>query len=436
MHNVALDLLEMGHKVTGSDDEIYEPSLSRLAAKDLLPHKMGWDPVRIDAGIDLIILGKHAREDNPELIRAQELGLKILSFPEYIGEQSPATKRVVVTGSHGKTTTTSMIMHVLQAAGVQFDYLVGAQLEGFHKMVSLSGADILIVEGDEYPSSALDDKAKMLHYRGNLTVITGLAWDHVNIYKTYDAYKQVFRDLLSQAQAGDRFFFDQTDPVLLDLALQTQSSGIQTGYTALETDKKGQVVFAETSYPIEVFGLHNLKNMHAAMLICNELGISSPAFLTHMSKFTGAAKRLEKMLDSDELIVYRDFAHAPSKARASVAAIKSRYPDRQFYAVLELHTFSSLNIEFIQAYRDCLAPADRAIVYFDPATLASKQLPPLDISEVASAFGGSNLTVVTEPTAIENFMKSCKADTGAILLIMSSGNLGGLDPLKVLAGLN
>jgi len=433
MHNLAIDLQDLGHQVSGSDDEIYEPSRSRLAQQGLLPPAMGWYPSNITSDIDQIILGKHAKHDNPELAKAQQLGLSIVSFPEFVSRSTTATQRIAVTGSHGKTTTTAMIMYALKKANMDFDYLVGAQIKGYDKMVRLSGADILVVEGDEYPSSCLDNRAKMLHYDANVSILTGVDWDHVNIYKTYEDYLDIFRAYLQKSKKGDLLFFDQADPAVLDLVLQSAAACTRIGYEPLIVNKKSEVQLEDRSFPIAVFGQHNLKNLHAAMMACEQIGICKADFLGYMSDFTGAAKRLECIHNSDELVIYKDFAHAPSKAKATAAAIRSKFRIQKIFGVLELHTYSSLQMEFIEQYADTLSPLDEVVVYFDPAQLALKRMPALDVVAVAAAFRHSQLTVVNDTEHLQESLSRVLHGDYEVVLLMSSGNLGGIDPLSLLS---
>lgn len=431
MHNLAIDLKDAGHNVTGSDDEIYEPSRSRLSEYGLLPSDMGWYPSRISPDIDVIILGKHAKNDNPELLKALELGLTIRSFPEFVALHSKATTKIAITGSHGKTTTTSMIMHVLKQEDIDFDYLVGAQIDGFEKMVRISGAPILVVEGDEYPSSCLDDRAKMLHYQADISVITGVAWDHVNIYKTYDDYLNIFKTYLKQSNRKSKIFFDQTDVELTKLVLDQPYACTRLGYTELTTNRKGTIIYEGSEYPIQVFGQHNLKNLNAAMLVCRQLEIEPDKFLTHIKSFTGAAKRLELLHKSETLTVYKDFAHAPSKAKATATAVRAKYRNKNIKAILELHTFSSLSQEFIQYYKDTLDGLEEVAVFYDPQAMKLKRMPELDKKAVAAAFNHPQLTVINDVDSLEDFLRRDKEHYD-VVLIMSSGNLGGLSPLKIL----
>ena len=433
MHNLAIDLKDAGHKVTGSDDEIYEPSRSRLSEYGLLPSEMGWHPSRISEDIDVIILGKHAKSDNPELLKAIELGLPIMSFPEFVALHSKAQKKIAITGSHGKTTTTSMVMHVLKQEGLDFDYLVGAQIQGFQKMVRISGAPILIVEGDEYPSSCLDNRAKMLHYKADVSVITGVAWDHVNIYKTYADYLGIFENYLKQSPEGSKIFFDQTDENLTQLILADAYQATRKGYTALKTNRKGAIVYNEVAYPIQVFGEHNLKNLHAALLVCQELDIPAERFLQQIGSFTGAAKRLELLHKTEDRVIYKDFAHAPSKAKATAEAVRSKYKHKKIKAVLELHTFSSLSKDFIPHYEGTLDSLDKVAVFYDPAAMKLKRMPDLDKTMIADAFAHPQLQVLSSLEELEAYLKA-DMDDYQVYLIMSSGNLGGLSPLDILKG--
>ena len=426
MHNLAIDLLDLGHKVTGSDDEIYEPSRSKLESRGLLPQKLGWDGKRISPDINTIILGKHAKEDNPELQVALKLGLTIQSFPEFIASSTTATQRIAITGSHGKTSTTAMAMYVMKKLQIDFDYLVGAQIEGFDKMVRMSGADILIVEGDEYPSSALDMRAKMLHYNANISVITGVAWDHVNIYKTYKDYKQIFIDYLDKKTKEDLVFFDQSDSALLDMVLDKKYACKRIGYEHLEISKKGEVIWNTKTYPIQVFGRHNMKNMNAARLVCNQLGVSTEDFLLAIKDFTGAAKRLETISQTENRVVYKDFAHAPSKAEATAEAVRARYPKARIFGLLELHTFSSLSMDFIEQYNSSLDSLDDVVVFYDPAAVALKRMPDLEAQKVKSAFNHHSLQIINSSIDLDQKLKVIKESDFDVVLIMSSGNLGGL----------
>lgn len=432
MHNVAMDLKDMGHDVSGSDDEIYEPSKSRLFEAGLLPKSVGWDPKRITDDIDLIILGKHAREGNPELQKAIELKIPIKSFPEFISEASKATKRICISGSHGKTTTTSMVMHALKYYSYDFDYLVGANLEGFDKMVKVSNADILVIEGDEYPSSCLDNKAKMLHYNPTVAVITGVAWDHVNIYKTYDDYLEIFDSFLTDLAPDASCFFYQDDESLLELILHGNYNCKLRSYLPFPTTEAGASTYKDQIYDISVFGVHNLANMKAAALACESIGIPIVDFLKAIKSFKGASKRLELIKDSTEIIIYKDFAHAPSKCKASCEAIKSKFPNRKRIGLLELHTFSSLTPSFIKEYKNTMDALDEAYVFFDPHAVRMKQMDALDPIFVHDAFNHSNLKVIQSASDLKFVLESLNHRDNSCFLLMSSGNVGGLNVSDIL----
>ncbi|RMG83047.1 MAG: hypothetical protein D6714_10410, partial [Bacteroidetes bacterium] len=366
MHNLALALHHNGHQVTGSDDEFYEPSRSRLAHAGLLPEKTGWHPDRITPDLDAVILGMHARADNPELRKAQDLGLPIYSFPAFIHDFAKDKQRVVIAGSHGKTTTTAMILHVLNYWGKKFDYLVGAQLNGFERMVQLSDAPVIILEGDEYLSSALDPRPKFVHYRPHIAVLTGIAWDHMNVFPTFENYVSQFELLLESMEKGGTLFFYGPDPEIRQLLQRNSADIIATPYRAFNYKNTGGQAailrFGLPYVPLKVFGQHNLSNLKAAHLVCLELGITDDQFFEAIQSFEGAAKRLDLFYEDKEndFSVYKDFAHAPSKVRATVSAVKEQYPNRQLTACLELHTYSSLNQDFLPQYQNTLDLADVA----------------------------------------------------------------------------
>ena len=436
MHNLALALHQQGHTITGSDDEIYEPALSRLTQKGLIPAEMGWFPQRIHASLDAVILGMHARADNPELARAQELGLPIYSYPEFIYEHSRQKQRVVIAGSHGKTTITSIILHVLKFHNHHFDYLVGAQLEGFETMVSLSddhsagAAPVIIIEGDEYASSPLDKRPKFLHYQPHMALISGLAWDHVNIYPTYESYVAQFELLAEQMPKSGVLLFDETDN-MLDVVGQKERSDIQKvpydahphvirdGHTYLTTPDGTEIL-------LRVFGLHNMKNIAGALAICDRLGVTDAQFYEAIQSFGGAARRLETVAQTADQIVFRDFAHAPSKVMATTEAVKAQFPDKHLLACVELHTFSSLNKDFLAQYAHSLDKADTAAVYYNAHTLAVKRLAPIAPADVLAAFNKQGLQVFTELTDLQTFITQHAPDAD-IFLMMSSGTFGGLN---------
>jgi UDP-N-acetylmuramate: L-alanyl-gamma-D-glutamyl-meso-diaminopimelate ligase len=429
MHQLALALAQKGYLVTGSDDEIFEPAVSNLLQAGLLPAALGWFPEKITAGLDAVILGMHAREDNPELVRARELGLKIYSFPEYIFEESQEKTRVVVGGSHGKTSTTAMIMHVLKTLKWDFDYMVGARLEGFERSVHLSNAPLIVCEGDEYPASALEKRPKFHFLYPHIAILTGIAWDHINVFPTFEGYLDQFRIFLEKVDPGGVLIFNATDPVLSDLVMK-HSAGLRLlpyGVPAHRVEN-GQTWLSLEDHTalLRVFGNHNLLNAHAAYLTCLELGVSTDDFLRAISTFSGASKRLEWLYGNERSAAFRDFAHAPSKVHATIRAVRDQFPSRKLYAVLELHTYSSLQSAFLPQYKGALDPADEAVVFYSGHALELKKLPPLDPTEVEAAFGTPGLIVLTHWEDLENWLAT-RDYTDANLLLMSSGNFDGIN---------
>jgi len=431
MHNLALDLHKQ-HIVTGSDDEVYNPSRSRLEKSGILPETMGWFPEKITSDLDIVILGMHARIDNPELLKAQELGLTIYSYPEYIHFHSKNKRRVVIAGSHGKTTTTSMIMHVLYKLNRDFDYLVGAQIEGFEHMVRLSDAPIIIIEGDEYLSSPTDRTPKMLHYNPDLAVITGIAWDHINVFPTFDNYLEQFRLFINTLSSNAQLYHFEGDEYLNKLLADKYSYNCSTESYNLLENIDSTVSYRGFKYEMSVFGDHNFQNMNAALRICNDLGVTKKEFLKAMQDFKGAGKRLQVIKEGSDSIAYLDFAHAPSKVKATTAATHSKYKERSLYAFLELHTFSSLDPSFIPHYRDALAAAKKAFVFYDPHTLEMKKMKALDSEQVASAFNHPDLQIVNSASEIQAQLDILPAEN-AVFLFMSSGKFGGLDLYEVMS---
>lgn len=432
MHNLAIALKNKGYLVTGSDDEIMEPSLSKLRAHGLLPASEGWAPERITTDLEAVILGMHARADNPELAEARRLQLKIYSYPEYIYEQSKDKLRVVIGGSHGKTTTTAMIMHVLQHEGIDFDYMVGAALPGFELTVKLSAqAPVIIIEGDEYLASPLDPRPKFHLYKASLAVLTGIAWDHVNVFPTFDIYLAQFSAFLQTLSEGAVLIYNEEDEQVCRVADECPRTDLQKeGYSLPVYEVRDGQTFLKDSKgretPLLVFGEHNLLNLNAAFHICKHLGIGEQQFYAAISGFKGASRRLEYITGSEDYAVFWDFAHSPSKLMATTGAVKKQFPSRKLIACMELHTFSSLNAEFLDQYAGSMDTADSAIVYFNPATLLHKKLPALEPEAVRKAFGRRDLEVFTDSALLEDFLKSLPLERSNLLL-MSSGNFGGLD---------
>lgn len=428
MHNLAIALKKNGHQVTGSDDQIFEPSRSRLASHGLLPAEEGWHPARLE-GADAVILGMHARKDNPELQKALELGIKVYSYPEFIYEESRNKTRVVVAGSHGKTTITSMILHVLKKLDMDFDYLVGAQIRGFETMVRLSDAPIIVLEGDEYLSSPIDPRPKFHLYHPQIALISGIAWDHINVFPTWDSYVEQFASFIERLEEGSRLIFCEQDEALDALVKKTPNKCVKIPYhTPPYIIREGRSYLAGEGreYPLSVFGEHNLQNLAGARAVCLALGIPEQSFNEAIIDFTGASRRLEEVSRNEDTIVYKDFAHSPSKLDATVKAVKQQWPGRRLVACMELHTFSSLTKEFLKEYRGTMDAADEGIVYFDEKTITHKKLDPISHEEVRRAFDRDDLIVLTETGEVEKRLRSHSwKDTN--LLMMSSGNFGGMD---------
>ena len=417
MHNLALAVAsKAGYRVTGSDDEIFDPALSHLREAGLLPDEMGWHPERITKDIDAIILGMHAREDNPELVRARELGIKIYSFPEYLYEQTKDKIRIVVGGSHGKTTTTSMILYVLNRLGIEADYMVGAQIEGFERMVRLSDtAKYAVFEGDEYLTSPLDLRSKFLWYHPHVAILTGIAWDHINVFPTFPEYVETFRKFVDSFEPNGSFIYYKGDENLRAIA-----EGARKDITCIPySEYTGDVA-------MQVFGKHNMQNLQAAMLACHCIGIAPNDFYREIASFTGASNRLEKIAETADCVAYKDFAHSPSKLKATVNAVRERYPEKRLVACMELHTFSSLMADFLPQYKGCMAEADVAYVYFNPKVIEHKRLTPITAEEVRKAFGTTNVEVFTESEALQAKLRSLEYKNTA-LLMMSSGTFDGID---------
>ena len=418
MHNLAIALHLKGYQVTGSDDEIFDPARGRLEKYGLLPATIGWDPSRITPDLDAVVLGMHARIDNPELLKAQELGLKIYSYPEYLYEQSKDKTRVVVGGSHGKTTTTAMILHVLKHCGIEADYMVGAQLEGFECMVRLSEtAKVMVIEGDEYLTSPIDRRPKFHLYKPHIAILTGIEWDHVNVFPTFEIYKEQFTRFINLIEPGGQLFYceEEKDLVAVARAITRQDISM-TPYGPMAIDPNCLLYF----------GHHNMLNTQAAYHVCKALGVSDSDFIEAISSFKGASKRLELVRKNEQTAIYKDFAHAPSKVRATVRAMKEHFPDRQLVACMELHTFSSLTAEFLTQYQGTMDMADIAMVYFNPHAVAHKKLPPLTVEQVQQAFGNPNIKVYDSSQALLRSLHAMPWP-GSNLLLMSSGNFDGVD---------
>ena len=430
MHNLALALHLKGDAITGSDDEIFDPSKSRLSAYGILPKAFGWFPEKITAQLDAIVLGMHAKADNPELLKAQELELKIYSYPEFLYEQSKFKTRVVIGGSHGKTTITSMILHVMHYFNRDLDYMVGAQLEGFDVMVKLTDDnDFIILEGDEYLSSPIDRRPKFHLYKPNIALLSGIAWDHINVFPTWENYVEQFSIFVDSIVEGGSITYNIEDVevkkvvegsenTIRKFPYQTPEYQVENGITILETE--------EGSMPIEIFGKHNLNNLAGAKWICQQMGIDENDFYEAISSFQGASKRLERIAETENCVAYKDFAHSPSKVLATTNALKNQFPNRKLIACLELHTYSSLNPEFLTEYKGALDAADVAVVFYSPHALEIKKLKAISQQQIADAFQRDDLIIYTNPTAFKDFLFSQQFNDTSLLL-MSSGNYGGLD---------
>ena len=430
MHNLAIALHNKGYQVTGSDDTIHDPSKSRLEKKGLLPEAFGWFPEKITSDLDVIILGMHAKKDNPELLQAQDMGLKIYSYPEFLYEQSKDKTRVVIGGSHGKTTITSMILHVLAYHDRDVDYMVGAQLEGFETMVHLTTEnEFMVLEGDEYLSSPIDRRPKFHLYKPNIALLSGIAWDHINVFPTFEGYVEQFRIFTDSLTNGGIMVYNEEDTIVKEVVessthpikkypYNTPAYEIEDGITAIDTP--------DGMMPLEIFGDHNLQNLAGAKWICQHMGIDEDDFYEAIASFTGASKRLEKIAENSQTVVFKDFAHSPSKVKATTEAVKKQYAQREVIACLELHTYSSLNAEFLSEYQGALDQADKAVVFYSPHAVKIKQLDEVTTAQIGAAFGREDLIIFTNPSEFKAFLFGQNLEQTALVL-MSSGNYGGLD---------
>jgi UDP-N-acetylmuramate: L-alanyl-gamma-D-glutamyl-meso-diaminopimelate ligase len=434
MHNLAIAISKKDNfQVTGSDDEIFEPSRSRLKEHGLLPDEMGWFPDRIHKGLQAVILGMHAALDNPELLRAKELGLKIYSFPEYLYQQTRSKTRIVIGGSHGKTTTTAMILFVLKQLKIDADYMVGAQIEGFDNMVKLSyESRIAVFEGDEYLTSPIDRRPKFHLYKPHIAVLTGIAWDHINVFPTFENYVEQFRKFADLMEVQGRLIYFDGDENLNEIAQHLRRDIVPFPYNTPEYKVIDGVTSLITKYGdvvLKVFGEHNLQNMNAARLACRQIGVTDEQFYSVISEFPGASNRLQKICETSDSVAFKDFAHSPSKLKATVNAVKQQYPDRKLIACMELHTFSSLTEEFLPQYAGCMNEADIAFVYYNPEVVQHKHLKDIDPEHVRKAFGGTNLTVFTDSEVLQKKLRSLNYDKSALLL-MTSGNFSGVNLIE------
>ena len=430
MHNLAIALHNKGYQVTGSDDTIHDPSKSRLEKKGLLPEAFGWFPEKITSDLDVIILGMHAKKDNQELLKAKDMGLKIYSYPEFLYEQSKDKTRVVIGGSHGKTTITSMILHVLAYHDREVDYMVGAQLEGFETMVHLTTEnEFMVLEGDEYLSSPIDRRPKFHLYKPNIALLSGIAWDHINVFPTFEEYVDQFRIFTDSLTNGGIMVYNEEDATVKEVVessthtikkypYSTPTYKIEEGVTAIDTP--------DGMMPLEIFGDHNLQNLAGAKWICQHMGVDEEDFYEAIASFKGASKRLEKIAENSQTVVFKDFAHSPSKVKATTKAVKKQYAQREVIACLELHTYSSLNAEFLGEYQGALDQADKAVVFYSPHAVKIKQLDEVTTAQIGAAFGREDLMMFTNPSEFKAFLFGQNLEQTALVL-MSSGNYGGLD---------
>lgn len=431
MHNLALALHQKGEVITGSDDVIFDPSKSRLEKAGLLPEEIGWFPERINTELDAVILGMHAKKDNPELKKAQKLGLKIYSYPEFLYEHSKDKKRVVIGGSHGKTTITAMILHVLQFHNKEVDYMVGAMLEGFDTMVHLtSDNEFIVLEGDEYPTSPLDKRPKFHLYKADIALMSGIAWDHINVFPTFENYVDQFRLFTDSMTSDSILIYNEEDDLVKKVAFEAdQPNKIQAYRTPEYQVLNGKTIIKDENnkeLPLHVFGAHNLNNLAGARLVCEQMGISAKEFYKAIQSFKGAEKRLEKIAENKETVIFKDYAHSPSKVKATTEAVRQQFPDKKLFACLELHTYSSLNADFLEHYKNTLKAADQALVFYSPEAIKIKRLEHIDAGNIDQAFAHENLKVYTEPKAFQDHLKSINLKN-TVLLLMSSGDYGGLN---------
>lgn len=430
MHQLALQLASQGHEVSGSDDTIFDPALTNLKQAGIAPEQFGWYPDKLDDSLDMVVLGKHAHADNAELAKAKELGLKVVTFPELIYNDSKDKTRIVVGGSHGKTTTTSMIIHTILKNGLDCDYMVGAKIEGIKGSVKLSNdAPYIVIEGDEYPTSAEDPRPKLVHYKPTIAILTGVAWDHMNVFPTLDIYRKVFADyIFSLDTETDLIYFagDEELSALVKEHAKCRCHPYHEINSVSENDDWYLVDDQGQRYPTTIYGKHNMQNLAAAQKVWELMGKKSEDYFKAASTFKGAAKRLEYLADTDAYTVIKDYAHSPSKVKAAVAAVRDRYPDRKFVAICELHTYSSLNKDFIPQYKDSLNPADAAAVHYDPQAMRIKRMPDLPADLVKNAFGDNDLVISNDSETLQSFLDT-QPKSNVVILMMSSGNYGGLD---------
>ena len=439
MHNLAITLKQLGYEVSGSDDKIYDPSKSRLEKQNLLPDKLGWNPNTIDEEIDFIVLGMHAKKENPELIRALELGCKIYSYPELIYEFSKTKTRIVIGGSHGKTTVTAMILHVLSFYNINIDYLLGAQIEGFEKMVNLTKSnEFILIEGDEYLSSPIDKSPKFHKYNSNIAVITGIAWDHINVFPSFENYVSQFEKFIESITDGGVLVFNSNDDLVTKIVNSSTKSIRKIQYSTVDHELINGTTYIKTSegnIPLEVFGDHNLSNLCAAKQICSLLGVFDDEFYAAIANFKGASNRLETIYRDNFKIIIKDFAHSPSKLKASIDAVKKQFLNKNIIAVYELHTFSSFSKDFINEYYGTLSNADIKIIYYDKDVSGKRSEIEIDDKIIKVAFGSNDLKVISSKNIlVKNILDN--SFNNSVLLLMSSGNFSSLNVNSLIENIN
>lgn len=430
MHNLAIALKQKGYFITGSDDEIFDPAKSRLEKYGLLPKSIDWNEENINSDLDAIVLGMHAKKDNPELLKAQALGLKIYSYPEFLYEMSKDKIRIVIGGSHGKTSITAMILHALNHCGIETDYMVGAQLSGFEVMVKLTdNAKYMVLEGDEYLTSPIDLRPKFHLYNPNIALISGIAWDHINVFPTFDIYKEQFSIFCEKIEKEGSLIYCNEDKNVREIANSARKEIKKLPYGIIPNRiEKGKTIieWEGKEYILKVFGEHNLMNIYGAMLVCQEIGVSNNDFLNAIQSFSGASKRLELVKENDNVAIYKDFAHSPSKLKATISALKNQFPDRKLVAAMELHTFSSLTSEFLSQYKGAMDMADLPIVYFNPKTIEHKGLKEITKEQVFSAFDREDIIICNKSSEVIDYIRTIKWEN-TNLLMMSSGNFDGIN---------
>jgi UDP-N-acetylmuramate: L-alanyl-gamma-D-glutamyl-meso-diaminopimelate ligase len=434
MHNLAITLKQLGYEVSGSDDKIYDPSKSRLKKHNLLPKNLGWFSELIDKEIDFIVLGMHAKKDNPELLKALDLDCKIYSYPELIFEFSKSKTRITIGGSHGKTTVSSMILHVLNFYDIKVDYLLGAQIEGFENMVHISDDnDFILIEGDEYLSSPIDNTPKFHKYNSNIAVITGIAWDHINVFPTFENYVSQFEKFIETITDGGVLVFNELDKLVLDTVNKSDKTIRKIGYGKPDFEIVDEVTYIKTSegnVPLKVFGDHNLSNLSAAKQICALMGVFDDEFFAAIASFKGASKRLETIYRDKNKIIIKDFAHSPSKLKATIDAVKNQFSNKNIIAVYELHTFSSFNQKFIKEYLNSMLSANMKIVYYDNEVLKKRGEFNINEKTIKDSFGSDDLIIISKKSVLEEIMLKINLDN-SVLLMMSSGNFSSIDMISL-----